>query len=87
MSHYLRSSIQVAQGLLDHMNSLLGSFEHQHRRSMQDLLALYGITSSSLQINQGVSVPTHTYIHTHMPAAVVESFQRCAIQHVAVLRV
>lgn len=35
--------LQVAQGLLDHMNSVLDCKQHQQRRSLQELLFLYGI--------------------------------------------
>ena len=40
--------MQVAQGLLDHMNSVLGTSQHLKRRSLEDLLFLYGITASEV---------------------------------------
>ena len=58
----LHCAVQVAQGVLDHMNSVLGSSEHQHRRSLQELLSLYAIATPSLQDTPGASGQRHAYI-------------------------
>ena len=63
VSHNLQCAIQVAQGVLDHMNSVLGSSEHEHRRSLQELLSLYAIATPSRQGTQG-AVWAEACIHT-----------------------
>ena len=48
------SPTQVAQGVLDHTNSLLGSWQHQYRRTLTNLLSLYSITAPRPETNQGI---------------------------------
>ena len=52
----IHAPIQVAQGLLDHTNSVLGASQHLSRRTLEDLLCLYGITTLSPEMDPGASL-------------------------------
>lgn len=60
------SPTQVAQGVLDHTNSVLGSSQHQYRRTLKDLLSLYSITAAPPETNQGI-VPASSVVLESLP--------------------
>lgn len=47
---------QVAQRVLDHTNSVLGTLQYQHRSNLKELLSLYNIRAPHPGMSQGVAV-------------------------------
>lgn len=53
---YLDSTaLQVAQGVLDHTNSVLGTSQHLSRRNLEELVCLRGAPTATSENNSGAS--------------------------------
>lgn len=76
--------MQVAQGVVDHTYSVLGSPQHEHRRSLEDLLLLYSISTTSMELDQGASaclVYVAELVAVRCCAVMCRAVLCCAVPH------
>lgn len=68
--------MQVAQGLLDHTSSVLGTSQHLKRHTFKDLLFLYGITTSEADVKGAIIL-----LHIVLSSFVIKLLDKQAVCH------